>query len=92
MELKDTSVLICNCGDTMAIDGKSLSKACGADNGCSVATSLCRLQTDELTSAMLQAKDQNKSLLIACTQETAVFDAVAEDNGCPTPLLSLIHI
>ena len=86
MELRDTSVLICNCGNTMAIDGKSLSKACGSDNGCSVATSLCRLQTDELTSAMLQAKDQNKSLLIACTQETAVFDAVAEDNGCPTPL------
>ena len=71
----------------MAINGKDLSKACGAEKGCSVATSLCRSQIGDLSTAMLRAKDLNKSLLIACTQETTVFEAIAESNDCPTPAI-----
>ena len=78
MNIEGYKVMICDCGD-------SLSKACGAKNECSVATSLCRSQTDDLAKALLQAKDQNDALLIACTQETAVFESVAEDNSCPAP-------
>ncbi len=85
MNIEGYKVMICDCEKTMAIDGETLSKACGAKNDCSVATSLCRSQTDDLAKALLQAKDQNDALLIACTQETAVFESIAEDNSCPAP-------
>ena len=85
MDLPDTSVLICNCGDTMSLNGDKIAKACGSTNGCKISTSLCRLQTDDLAVAMKQAKETNRALLVACTQETAVFDAMAEEADCPSP-------
>ena len=85
MNLSNATVMICNCGGTMALDGTKLAKACGAVDGCKVATSLCRTETHDLATAMRDAKDQNLSLLIACTQETAVFDALAEELECPSP-------
>ncbi|NDA18883.1 MAG: hypothetical protein EBY34_06640, partial [Alphaproteobacteria bacterium] len=85
MILSNQKIMVCNCGGTMAIDGPKLAKACGAASGCEVATSLCRAETETLAAAMRDAKDQNLSLLIACTQETAVFDAIAEEMECPTP-------
>ena len=85
MDLDGTTVLVCNCEGSMAIDGDTLSKACGAKTGCSVATSLCRSQSSDLAAAMLEAKDHDKALLIACTQETAVFETIAQDNGCSVP-------
>ena len=85
MNIEGFKVMVCDCGGTMSIDGERLSKACGAANGCSVATSLCRSQTGDLATAMLQARDENEALLIACTQETDVFEAIAEDNSCPPP-------
>ena len=60
MDLDGTTVLVCNCEGSMAIDGDTLSKACGAKTGCSVATSLCRSQSSDLAAAMLEAKDQTK--------------------------------
>ena len=42
-------------------------------------------KSSDLATAMLQAKDQNNALLIACTQETAVFETIAEDNSCSGP-------
>jgi len=85
MILSNQKIMVCNCGGTMAIDGPKLAKACGAAGGCEVATSLCRAETETLAAAMRDAKDQNLSLLIACTQETAVFDAIAEEMECPAP-------
>ena len=85
MDLDGTTVLVCNCEGSMAIDGDILSKACGVKTGCSVATSLCRSQSSDLAAAMLEAKDHDKGLLIACTQETAVFETIAQDNGCSVP-------
>ncbi len=61
MNIEGYKVMICDCGKTMAIDGETLSKACGAKNECSVATSLCRSQTDDLAEALLQAFMCHKS-------------------------------
>ncbi len=85
MELNDTSVLVCNCENTMTIDGKKLAKVCGLTDTCEVSTSLCRLETDRVSEAMKEAKEKDKTLLIACTQETMTFNSIAEEINCPTP-------
>ena len=83
MKLSGQGVLVCDCGATMDIDGAKLEKACSAAGGCTVATSLCRDQIDRYEAA-LEATD-GASLIVACTQETAVFSSVAEDLGKPVP-------
>ena len=83
MKLSGQEVLVCDCGATMDIDGAKLEKACSAAGGCTVATSLCRDQIDRYEAA-LEATD-GASLIVACTQETAVFSSVAEDLGKPVP-------
>jgi hypothetical protein len=85
MNLSDAKVMLCNCDGTMSLDGTKLAKACGAEGGCTIATSLCRTETGDLAAAMRDARDANRSLLIACTQETSVFDAIAEEIECPSP-------
>jgi len=71
----------------MAIDGKALAKACGAEGGCDVGTSLCRSQSERLAKAMRLAADSDRNITIACTQESAVFEQIAEDVGAPVPQL-----
>ena len=77
MKMSGHQVLVCDCAGTMEIDGTKLSKACGASGGCLVATSLCRDQIDHYEEALESAGDAR--LIVACTQETAVFSSVAED-------------
>ncbi|XDZ66095.1 4Fe-4S dicluster domain-containing protein [Alphaproteobacteria bacterium LSUCC0684] len=80
MKHKAREILICDCGGTMPIDGKALANACGG-TGDEVATSLCRSQTDRI----LRALEGDAPVAIACTQETAVFEALAEEAGKPAP-------
>jgi len=84
-QLFNDQVMVCNCGGTMDIDGKKLAKAGGMASSCDVATSLCRTQTDRLAAAMTTARDTGTRLIVACTQETATFDSLAEDLGCDAP-------
>ena len=83
--LFNDQVIVCNCGGTMEIDGKKLAKACGMATPCDVSTSLCCDETDKLATAMTTANESGTKLVVACTQETAIFDSIAEDNGCPSP-------
>ena len=83
MKLDDRQVLVCNCGDSMDIDAKKLAKACGAAAGGDVATDLCRGQIDRFEAAL--AEDPGTSLIVACTQESAVFEQIAEEEGKPVP-------
>ena len=83
--LFNENVIVCNCGGTMDIDGKKLAKACGMTTPCNVSTSLCRSETDRLAEAMTGARNSGKELIVACTQESAIFDSIAEENECPTP-------
>ena len=84
-KLFNDQVIVCNCGGTMDIDGKKLAKACGSTTPCDVYTSLCRNQTDKLASAMMTARENDRQLIVACTQETATFDAIAEEHDCAPP-------
>jgi len=82
MKIKSAEILICDCGGTMPIDGKALTKACGG-SGDDVATLLCRAQSDRIARAL--AGDD--PVAIACTQETATFERLAEDAGKPAPMV-----
>ena len=67
----------------MDIDAKKLAKACGAADGCEVATELCRGQIERFEAALRE--NAGAPLIVACTQESATFEQIAEDAGAPIP-------
>ena len=83
MKLAERDILVCDCGGTMDIDGAKLGKACGAAAGCAVATELCRSGIATFETALEASGDQ--PLIVACTQESAVFEQIAEEADKPAP-------
>lgn len=81
MKLNDKTVLICDCGGTMPLDGSAIAKACGAEKS-SVARSLCRDQIGDF----LQEAQSGAPLLVACTQEATAFQETLEGAGLETPV------
>lgn len=72
--------LLCDCGGTQSLDADQISQSCEA--ACSrVHTALC---THELEAAakLLQQDDQ---IVIACAQETSVFNDLADELGLERP-------
>ncbi len=63
--------LVCNCNGTMPLDGKAL--------GVPVHQSLCRQEVG----TFLKALDGSEPLVIACTQEGALFGELAEQADKP---------
>ncbi len=63
--------LVCNCNGTMPLDGKAL--------GVSVHHSLCRQEVG----SFIKALDGSEELVIACTQEGALFSELAEQSEKP---------
>jgi ferredoxin len=63
--------LVCNCNGTMPLDAKAL--------GVPVHRSLCRQEVG----SFLKALDGSDSLLVACTQEGALFNELAEQSEKP---------
>ena len=63
--------LVCNCNGTMPLDEKAL--------GLPVHHSLCRQEVG----SFLKALDGSDSLVVACTQEGALFSELAEQAGKP---------
>jgi ferredoxin len=63
--------LVCNCNGTMPLDAKAL--------GVPMHTSLCRQEVG----SFLKALDGSDSLVIACTQEGALFSELADQSEKP---------
>ena len=63
--------LVCNCNGTMPLDTKAL--------GVPVHRSLCRQEVG----SFLKALDGSDSLVVACTQEGALFNELAEQSEKP---------
>ena len=63
--------LVCNCNGTMPLDAKAL--------GVPMHTSLCRQEVG----SFLKALDGSDSLVVACTQEGALFNELAEQAEKP---------
>ena len=81
MDILNNKVLICNCEKTMDIDGDEVSKACKSDTLCKVGNNLCGSEIDLVVKELKEAQNNNKNLLIACTQENQTFENVAEENN-----------
>ncbi len=81
----ESRLFVCSCEKTMPIDEAALKKAgvsCFAR-----ADQLCGAQLDLLKDALAEATP----ITIACTQEAALFQEVAEDLGADAPL-SFVNI
>ena len=73
-------IMLCDCGGSQRIDVDAIGAATGVS--CSrVHTALCTRQLPRLAKAL-----QAGETVVACAQETAVFDALAEEIGADAPL------
>jgi len=84
MEYDKNTVLICNCENTMKIDGEKLAKSCGTSS-CNVYSNLCNQELSVVEEELIKSKENNKNLSIACTQELKTFEALAEEKKLPFP-------
>ena len=75
MNFEEQTCLICNCENTMPLDSDKLSKALGSDIG-PIHNNLCRSQLAAFEAAIAG----EKPVLIACTQEAALFQEVADEH------------
>lgn len=72
MALQDKTIKLCSCNGTMAIDAKALAAALKQATPLTVHTELCRKQV-----AQFQAGLNEPEVLVACTQEAALFSELA---------------
>jgi ferredoxin len=80
MKFEGKEVLICNCEQTMPLDGKKLAKACqaaGGEGALEINSQLCRSQAANFQAAA----GRGGPFLVACTQEAPLFSELAEEIG-----------
>ncbi|MGH6926698.1 MAG: hypothetical protein ACREEV_00165, partial [Dongiaceae bacterium] len=64
----------------MRLDGRALAKACGRAEPVAIHTQLCRGQID----AFRRTLADGEPVLVACTQESPLFDEVAGETAPDT--------
>ncbi len=87
MKSQTKHIILCDCEGTMSLDGNAITKACKGAGTASVSeihTSLCRKQADRLAALFSDTSPQDE-LFIACTQETSLFESLADEAGRPAP-------
>lgn len=91
MKLGGKTVLLCDCERSMPLDGKAIAKACGAEDGGTLNTQLCRAQIDTFKQAAAGATE----LIVACTQEAPYFEESLADlaeAGSTPPATRYVNI
>ena len=81
MDIAGRRILVCNCEKSMEIDAEALAKALAAKPG-AVKTHLCRTEIESFQTAL----SGGGPVLVACTQEAALFREFAEEIGSQTPV------
>ncbi len=84
MKINKNKVLICDCENTMNIDGEKLAKACGTSS-CKVYSNLCNQEINIVGEALKESQEKQINLSIACTQETKTFQSYAEEKKFTQP-------
>ena len=87
MKIDNKNILICNCENTMDIDGAALCSKLGSKGDLSVHSNLCRTEIAVFNNALAS----NEPLLVACTQEAPLFRELAEEQTSTTEL-SFVNI
>jgi ferredoxin len=76
MKQEPRTCLVCNCEKTMPLAADKLSAALGWEIG-PIHTQLCRSQLGNFESALAAGEE----IVVACTQESPLFQEVAEEQG-----------
>jgi ferredoxin len=82
MELNGKNILLCNCEETMPLDGAKVARGCAAAGATSVHTHLCRREIARFRDAV----GEGKPLLVACTQEAPLFAEIAAEAGAQSTI------
>lgn len=77
MKRNGRTVLVCNCQNSMSLDGAALARACGAETAPTVHTALCRGEHERFEAAAAGGGP----LLVACTQEAPLFAELAPEEA-----------
>jgi len=77
VEIDGKTVLVCDCGGTMKIDGARLAKAYGAEAAPEVHRALCRSQIAAFEAALAAGKP----VVVGCTQEAPLFAETAPEDA-----------
>ena len=85
MDIDNNKILICNCENTMEIDGEIITQGCQSKTKCNVNTNLCGSELNVVLEDLENSKKNNKNLFVACTQEQQTFEKLAEDNNFDAP-------
>lgn len=80
MERNGKKIFVCNCEISMALDGKGLAEALGAEGLPEIHTQLCRAQIDRFK----RAAAEGQALLVGCTQEAPLFEETKAELGPDT--------
>lgn len=88
MEINGRRILLCDCEHTMALDGKALAKACGAEGAPAIASQLCRAQVDNFRAEIARGG----RVVVACTQEAPLFAELADEAGDAAAALGHVNI
>jgi ferredoxin len=73
MALQDKTIRLCSCNGTLALDAKALAAALKQGTPLTVHTELCRREAGLFQAALGEAE-----VLVACTQEAALFSELAQ--------------
>jgi heterodisulfide reductase subunit A-like polyferredoxin len=73
MALQDKTIRLCSCNGTLALDAKALAAALKQGTPLTVHTELCRREA-----GLFQAVLGEPEVLVACTQEAALFNELAQ--------------
>jgi len=82
MSLEGKTLKVCSCNRTVAVDAAALAKALKADAPLTVHDQLCRRDATAFQAALAG----DGEVIIACTQEAALFGELAEQAGARAPL------
>jgi ferredoxin len=81
MALQDKTIRLCSCNGTLALDAKALAAALKLGVPLTVNTELCRKEA-----GLFQAALGEPEVLVACTQEAALFSELAASAASATKL------
>ncbi|MDA7946853.1 MAG: 4Fe-4S dicluster domain-containing protein [Hyphomicrobiaceae bacterium] len=76
-KVKDRRLLVCDCENSMALDGDALKRCIGGEGELPVYSNLCRTQLENYADAL----KSGDPLMVACTQEAPLFRELADENG-----------
>lgn len=81
MAIQNKTLKLCSCNNTLALDAKALAAALKTGAPVKVHTELCRKEA-----AQFQAALGDPEVLVACTQEAALFSEIAGEAGSKAEL------